>query len=660
MRLAAAMAVLLLWPPVGHVRNSPATGRRARLSSAGFVLAKEYVWPYVGGDRIPLCTDDPDCEVVCGVGVVTGAASAWECKGHDGLAYGTVTDPAGTYVDSFIPSVRAKDLNHAVADAPSLRSTALDAIFNSGSAWTVVAGGMPRTNADTYYWWVNRTGGTSGQFNLYGQSGETYCARTTASVTMASTAIVNGYGMFACRFDGTSLYSGDHQVSTDTNTDATAQANIVGTGSWYFGNRSAQDLGINGPLAFVAFYKTGKSAAWTRGVLSKYQGSYNAAGQVSYLSSQLIGVDHTATTGNVDLLYSASALIDPRGLFAQVAYTNVYGTDTLAAATWTDVGTPTVNSNASSGPWAVETRAAECDEIVDDDAAAFEGKQATGNGLGVGWRNNSCYLKAGLTGTVKTKARLAFTTDATSSVSSCDFSGLTSTAQRLECITQITGSPTSIRAQVLVGNDVADTGSVQVCGCQHTAGRDARMPVPSNSVRSTVHYTMDPVADEWPTFSLGGKIEIVHTPTFDPLNDWISGTLSTDYVADFSQNVTPEHVVAFIWGYTVAGRMLAVVRNSPSTSDITIDGIAMTAWQPYVSSTEWVPVGNGKCDLIIRHNICATISTCHATTVIGSDLTHAATCPGQPTTGTLGNRYSGGVATSVLVSAVRVYAYGAQ
>lgn len=616
--------------------------------------ALQYVFPSLAA-RLPTCTATENCVGQVGIGVRTGSLTAWESVLPDGGSFGTITDPGGgTVVDSFAPNVRALDVTGATG--PKMSSSALDAIFGATTAHTLIMAGMGRSSAllGFNFWIANSTDSTGG-IQYRGQSGLFNCI-DYAVTTSAPVDGVNGYSIAACRRNGGTGYESDINSSNTAATSGTAVPNMTGDGEYYFGTRWQRDLNFYGPLMPFTFYSDNKSDTWLAHQRARLWGSYSDAGVLTGGVPQLTGLDNTSTTGNVDMMYPGAHLVTDAGLLTSMGHTNVWAADALAASTWTDVGTPTVTSGVSSGPFALWKGSAECALIVDDDAAAFEGKQGATAGTTAQYYNASCYLKAGTSGTTTTKARIAVTVAGGTGSVNCDFTGLTSTASRKVCpIQAVGGGITSVRASVLVGNSAAETGSIQSCQCQLTATIAPEPPEPDNTVHSATYYQTTSAAS-WPDPSTGGKYELIHTPLFNPSVDW-NAAQGTYYIFDASNAGDSDHTVALIFGYTVPGRVLAVVRNAGTTSDLTIDGISLTPGQLYASAVEWRPVGGGKCNLYVRHNACPTTSAaaCRAETIIGSDLTGLATCPEQPAKLTIGNRYNGAVPTSGHVSAIRVY-----
>lgn len=621
-----------------------------------FVLDREYLWPSAA--RTP---PDPVTDpvfgtgarrpiAVCYVGAVTGSTTAFECKGRDGLAYGTMfNNSVGTTVASGTAGIRAMQVTHAdVGDSPELRSTALDAIVSSGT-YTVLVFTSPKFNADNFYWVLHRAGGTSGNLNMYSTGADNKCSYTSEVTTQLGFPI-DAWGFLGCSVSGGTSSTVTYQYDSTTDT-IPAEVAITGTGNWVFANRSGLDppygdLGQDGMIGWFAFYDVALTAAEKQSVHDAAVGAYNAPGSLTGGSSVAVGIDFTATTGSVDMVAGTNNLMAPGGLVTSRGYTNLWSATPLSAASWTDVGTPTINANITSGPFAVWQKAAECDEIVDDSGAAFEGKQSDTAGTGEGYVNATCYLKAGLTGTTTTKARIAITVAGGTGSTDCDFTGLTSTAARKECLALAGDTPTSIKASLLVGNAAAETGSIQACQCQLTVGAAKQPPMPSNTGVSKISYALS--AANWGIAADGAAYEIVHTPSVDPDTQWTDGTASTYYLLDPTTAGGVQHAGTLIYGYQLAGRMYSqgIITNS----------IGLTPGQPYAWRLEWRPTTGLDANFVVRHDSCGLTpaTSCVATT---ERTTATDAIPGQPEGGvSIGVRTEGqAFGADALVNALRTY-----
>ncbi len=612
-----------------------------------FGIVTQYRYPSTTADRVPLCTDDPRCVAVCGIGVVTGSLTATECKGHNGLAIGSVSDPGGTVINSFIPGVKARGTSFAVADSPVFTSSVVDALFASGHSYTVVMGGFAKTNGSGYYYWLSRVGGTSGDFNLYSIGTQTRCSGTNGEVVIAG-APLEAYGFLACRYDGTT-YRTTYQYLTASAVLA-PEPSIMGTGGWVIGNRVAQDLGKGGAGVFVAWYNDALTNVELLALDDKYGGGYNVAGSLTYGTSQAIAIDNTAVTGNVDMIDATNMLVSSQGLVATRGFTNLAQAGSTLGAAGTDFGTPTVTPGVYSGPYAAWLGSSECALVVDNDATAFEGRTGLTHGTALGFQNASVFALTGTSGTTTDELRIFWEAPGgTATPDHCDFT-LTSTPTRFPCVTQITGSPTSIKATWQVGHTVAKTGSIRICQFQPTIGAMLESPQPTSAAISAVHYVVDPAA--WPAVAsavgTGTKYEFVQTAMYDPLTQWTS-PLDTNYAFD-PNVISGPHAGTFIYSYIAAGVLYAQGILTPA--------IGMTPQQAYATSLEWRAVGGGKCNFVVRFDSCGVIvpaSNCHAYTVINQDLTGTIDCLQQPNSCTLALRDDGSAfPTTTVVNAVNI------
>jgi len=638
-------------PPPLRIR-APATATAS--SGPTFTLAQSYAWPssITSAGRLPVCVGDSTCVRLCRV---NSGGTAWECIDNTGAAAGTITQGTGTtYFDSPITGVKAiNDVTDATA--PRTTDTGINAMW--AGDFTVVVGGYSTTQtASTQALVYADSGGGSGCLLLRQESNvlvATFCESGSFPTSVAATSAADGYMVGSVRRSGnnriTRVNGTDGATVSTSTTKAAANAGAV----TYFGRGPTGGQPQRGPLGFVAFFNVSKTAAELRAIELAFWG---ATGLVAGGTNALIGVDHTAISGQVDLFHSGAYMVSTAGLRTITTNTNYWAADPLAAATWTDVGTPTVTSNAASGPFSRWKNAAEVDELVDDDGAAFEGKMGATAGTTLGMYTASCFLAAGTTGTITDKARLVISTDGTLANGSCDFSGIsagwaTRADMRKTCTGTVTGSPTFIRGQVLVGNAASDTGSIRTSQCQLNRYGFAGAPAVTNTIISQVGHYAD--ASGWPSPSSKGKYEFVFTPKWSPVSGWYATGQegSTVYVFD-TVDSTPNHTVAQIWGYTVAGRFYGVVQNGASTHSVYVDSQDLTPGQQYVASTEWSPSGSNWL-VTWRRDTCADATTCHASTVIGSTtLTYA---PGIPAKAYLGTRFDGSFTTATYFAALRVY-----
>lgn len=634
-------------------RGGPGSECGGAVAAAAFVLSKDYEYPSASNARLPAITTG--C-VQCRVGAVTGSATAYECVNDSGTSAGTMTDP-GTCVKSasFIPSVKQIDLTAACA--PSIVSATLDTLF--AGAHTVTLQGYGRASgAPSGFNYYFAKGAGDGYFQIVTSSGFLNFTDYTFSNTQVQTTtnLIDGWGTVVETWNGLttgSPYTLDARGSSLS--FANSQAHTPWSGAVYhFGTRDDGSLEQHGPQTSFTVCPGQASLATRQQTIDRAFGIYNADGRVGGGNSQTQSVDNTASTGNIDNLFSGGALVTSAGLLTSVGHTNKWAANALDLSTDSDVGTPTITANVSSGPFAVQTGGPECDRMTTANAAALDGKQSATLGTAAQAGNASAYVKAGSL----TTATIQVVVLGGGGSKSCPFTGLTSTARRLECRFVATGAGiTSIKVRYLNGINVGDVGTTEVCHRQLTATINLEPAAIDNTLHGNTFYTLAPTTDGWPDPVTGGAYEVVHTPLFDPSADWVgTGAGQGTYYLFDADIIGVDHTVATIFGYTAPGRMLAVFRDGlGGSSDITIDGVSLTAGTSYVTRQAWRPLGASKCNLYVYHDTCGSPTTCHATTLIGSDTTGTAVCPGIPNRATLANRGDNTAPGSIVLNAVRVY-----
>lgn len=149
-----------------------------------------------------------------------------------------------------------------------------------------------------------------------------------------------------------------------------------------------------------------------------------------------------------------------RGLRVESAKTNVLlRFIDIANATWTDVGAPPTIGGGQISPFAGGLSASA--QSMDDYSAVLQLGRAQTVTVTAGIAHTlSCYVK-GLTFN-----QVMLSLDGTTAV----FSGLPTTSWTRVSVTDVSSSGVAISAQLLIGDVVADTGSVIWGGCQVEAG----------------------------------------------------------------------------------------------------------------------------------------------------------------------------------------------
>lgn len=651
-------------------------GQCVRVPALELVL--RFVYGAVGAatyNRVPACTDDPDCLAVCRVGAVTGSTTTAECVGHDGTAFGTMANNTGlTTIPSFIPGVWAWEVGH-VETPVTVTSTELDALTARADGYTILIGSLVRQQGDNYYWGLHAEGG-GGYVDMYAVGGAFRCSYGADEVV--GSLAFGGYQMVGCRNNGSTEHSVMYQ--TDLTSGSFAKPTAVSGGNpWRLGNRVDGALGWNGPVVFYAFFKGRKTDAWMRDTLDKFQGVYNAGiASWEYRTSQRLGIDHTSTTGNIDLMNDATALSTDVGLQSVSGFTNFWAADPLDATSWTAVGSPVVTANVRYGPFGAAKKANTADRIYDDDGAAFEGAKSLTAGTTADWYSASCYVEPGTSdaGTVINKGNIFWETtgvSGTTNVATLSDGGLMDyfeldggllpdggfRAYRVFSKASFNatndGGTTGLYASVRIGHTAAETGNLVVGQCQLTKRSDLRPPNDNGSVVSDAHYVGDPPNSGWPDISLGGKYEVIHMPAYDANETWWTGAFGGPafpyYFFDPTQS-GGAHAGTFIWGYQLPGRSYAqgIVTTGP---------ISLIPGRLHADSIEWTKQANGKCNFVVKHDVCAVgvaAADCEATTIINSDSTGTLDCILQPDDLMLGDRYSTGYPTNAEYAEIRISA----
>jgi hypothetical protein len=334
--------------------------------------------------------------------------------------------------------------------------------------------------------------------------------------------------------------------------------------------------------------------------------------------------------------------------------------DTTNATGWIDVGTPVVANSTAQSPFRGWKNADQCKLIIDDDNAAFEGKQGDG-GIDAGWYTASCYLAAGDGGTTVDKARIDWVTDGNVDGGGCNFSGLTSTVSRQTCTRLITGTSSSVRPTLVVGNAASDTGSISVCQCQMDEGVFAEQPTPYNRAFSASIYWD---GGAFPDGTANGAYEVVYQAPYRIPEDWFSGA-DTLYLFDAFNDRDAggagsgtTHSSVIIHGYATPS--ISLVRTQNGFTDITQftpdSGVALNT--RYAARVEWRTVGGGRCKVWYKANSCSTaspVSSCTATTTVASDVSGSAFCPSRSYLARLCDRYDNTFPSNCFIEAARTY-----
>lgn len=643
-----------------HGHSDRAGDRCGKGALSSIPLLNSYVFNQPG--QYPPCTVAENCLALCTV----ASNGNWGCTRSDGGSFGTIAQGTSpTTIQTIFSGAYARQ---DITDTSAATVTAdgeLTTFF--GSDHTIVAAGYgtTKTNA-TFQHWLGYSDGTH-IFYARGDNGDRFgCAYSNGAASAIANVAglpIDGWAVASCRKSGTTYtarVNGTDQAVTDSDTTGTHNNGTV----LYLGTRTPATLPLRGPLAFVALYLEGKSAAWMTGVEQRWWGSYPVGGHVG----QARGMLHP--DGGGDFYFTGAAMADERGLRLQDGpFTNKWAADPLAAATWTDVGTSTVTSNATAGPFFKWRNTNECDLIEDDDNAAFEGRASASAGTAASMYNASCVVAAGTSGTTTTKARLAWVTDgnldAGSGTGVCDFTGLTSAPQRVACEAYVGGTPTSVVAQLLVGNAAAETGSVTACHCQLTATTVAQEPTLNNVLQGGTIAVLDG-GGGLPSGAANGAFEIVYSSPYRVPED-LHSTEDTFYALDAYNDTDIDagdgtlltHSAFIIHGYnTQPWQSLVDVRNGVASGPSFAPDASIALTTRYVSRVEWRLAAGGKCNVWYKHNTCpanGTTASCVATTIIASSTNATATCPSQARLIRAMSRMGNLFLTDGFVEAIRTY-----
>lgn len=635
-------------------RGSSRIPRDSRCSSrdgtcgSSFQLAAEHNFVSLGAasGTAPTCTGDATCVALCYV----TSTPEWQCFDNTGAQIGTMSQNGSTFVGSFAAN-GAKVVNDITgANAPTGSISAIDNLW--GQDYTIIGAGFGTTQSDlTFQHFFQHPG-----FGYIRNDGAFNCQSGAVSATVGN-PVVDGWAVWSCRKSGNSHVA---RWNGGNGSPAVGSDGLVPlSGTSYFGRRSTDtQFPLRGPLMWMAFFNTSKSDTYMQQVEANFFGVTRPMAANSGLV-RLAGLDNTAlAAGQADVFETGGFMVSRTlGLRIQAGFTNTWAAAPFDASTWTQVSTPTITTNVAAGPFSRWHNTNEGDLVQDTSGAAFQGFVAAASaGAVAGNYTAEFWVSKGTVGTTQDKVRVDWTTDGTGATA-CNFTGLTTTPQRIVCTTAIGGSPTSVKANLFEGNAAADQGSFIVYHGQQHPTNLVYPPLLNNVAMGDWTQSFDPAAAGWPQTGQHGKYEVLFTPLIDENSQWTApGTL---YL--FDANQTPgvtDHSIVMILGYTAPGIVLGSSRNAASqATDIQVSGITLVAGGLYAISTEWTPHGAGHCDIILRLNRCAGDSAtgCTATTAIGSVTDGTGICPAQPTKVNLGNRYDNTVPSSGWISAIRVY-----
>lgn len=609
---------------------SPVTSGQEPLGTKTF----EYN-PYSVAPALPVCSTATSCVMQC---KASTSGSVWQCTKGDGTAV-TVTQGTGSTAGTGPQGIAHTFTSDTTA--PTITSANLGTILQDyfTSDHTVVfTGGTIALNGGAINYMFRIADAGVQSFDLRHESGskciwvDTAKTPTNATILHSSNdGIAKGLSFVACRKSGNNYTTWQNGAST-TGTWTQSVGAISGTTA-YFGRHTSTALSLNGYMQSITFYSVAKTDTelnlledtWMGAVPSTMQSALglfvsrggqvfapNESGKYHAFSNNLTRV----TTGA-----NAGLLIDEGG-----GANAAWAADPTSASTWTAVGVPTVTGNVDGGPFSEYRNGAEADLVIDDDAGAFEGYESVRSaGTAAGKYTAWCWVRSGTTGVTTDKVRISVVAAGGSSAGSadCDFSGLTSTFEQKKCTASITGTATTIKGRITVGNAASDTGSVIVSFCQidddgwindpHFG--DASVGVDDIRVQSTEVLA-------WPT--TGGDITVAFTPNFNKADFQPSPDSEDSWeIFDlFNTGQTDHRVLA--WRYNFDKPAIATRGSGGATTttdtyaSVDINEVAGTK---YAYRVKWKDCGGGKVNHWIYFDTCSDPATCTPRTLIGSDTT---------------------------------------
>lgn len=403
---------------------------------------------------------DADGALTVAVAVTQGAATGFEATPY-------VPGPSGTVA-------RYAARIDAAGEAPRLTTPAPFASLWTGD-FTLLLSGQQASGAQKMMF-SHATANADGVY-CYSNTGATFACITNRAGALDTIPSAGGFGVDRLLFNSLRRSSTTCTARTNGNNGTpTACSSIVAptTRQMYFGRYESEGVTyVSGPLALTAIFP----CALTDTELLRIESQW--AGTIA--ESRNVPLDRNSTAGWVapDGYYYAvgddMGRVDARGLLVEEQRTN-YWLNSSAAASWVDKGTPVITANTESGPFSRYFGAAEVDTLEDDDAGVHEGKDSASAGTTLGAYTASCYLAAG----TLTTAELAVLTDGGGSAV-CAVSGLSETWQRKTCSGTVTGSPTYIKGEILIGTNAASVGTIKAAHCQLEPGAFASQPIPTGA-----------------------------------------------------------------------------------------------------------------------------------------------------------------------------------
>lgn len=416
-----------------------------------------------------------------------------------------------------------------------------------------------------------------------------------------------------------------------------------------FFSRQAADLPFRGYGNRIRCYSEAKTEAWFDEQVARVDGRYNARDGVVITTDRVAATVHRVWHLDDDGYYlpfeRGASRVDEKGIWIERARANL-GTSSTAFSAMdlgakTDVGTPIVSPNTTSGPMSRFRNTAEADTLDDNDVGVSEGKSTPSAGTTLDTYTYSVIIQPGTQSAIMISVQTdgtGTTEDTIANIASdaaCPAERLTGW-YRCSVTATITGSPTTITGRLLVGDAAGDTGTVIVSHMQLERADWAASPKSESTITVAESIVVpETEVDTWfggqtgAAMSLGGEVSVVWTPdmTIPSGGDGqfqflfcIRGENGPGITAIDHKLCLLRYPAAQGGAWTLILRNSTTLDSNDTDTAATVNTHVETAGTQYVMRARWTPCGTGLCHYIYR-DTCADETTCTATTLIGSDVT---------------------------------------
>ena len=477
---------------------------------------------------------------------------------------------------------------------------------------------------------------------------------------------VGGWALSSCAYSGGSGAGGvvaRPQLATQSSLSDAARGGYNAATVLTIGAEDSHNVTqsyANGAIASLSFFREQHSLARHQAEVDKTFGVYSDAGHLVPTQLNTVqgnGLDFTASTGNVEVVFTPVGMVDPTlgfGLRSTSAVKNNTATNALDLASMIDVGSPVVNNNTSAGFFSVWKKANTVDELV---CASPGCGKSTLNILdgGQDWGNFACAVRQGLTGVERAKADLTIiATGGTLSMLDggttgvCSFTGIDGALRWVECSARFSGA-TALTAKITA----PAAGSIQVEGCQWVAGSSREQPWDTNTSRAATFFSA-PVAN-LPSMTGGVRVETCFVPPAGT-SGYTAGTRGRGILYLVDMQAAGDHAGCFIihgeglkdGGAGTTNLLTGCRAGAPGENDLESEGNTLVAGTQYCAAIDSRPHagscadgGASCCDLRQYFNACPSFASCSATTLTASSTNGSKTCPINPTEVCIGNRCVG-------------------